>query len=235
MKKAFCSDCKGERNCNVHGEYIDYASDENVWERKEWLLLQCCGCEHVFVRTVGTFSEDYSYGVDDRTGETELIYDETTEFWPATAKRPRPQWFPAYCFEDEKLEGLHGVMTELYGALDHDLLRLAAAGVRTAFDLASEALGVHTALTFKQKLDALVDAGKINNLDKDRLETLTDAASASLHRGWAPAPSDISTMVDILKHFVHRWFIQPAIDQKLSERSAVLKRTVPPKLPRPKS
>ena len=75
----------------------------------------------------------------------------------------------------------------------------------------------------------------INGVDRERLETLTEAGSASMHRGWVPEPADLSTMVDILEHFVHRAFVAPALEQKLTEKSASLRKTVPARKPRTKS
>jgi hypothetical protein len=104
---------------------------------------------------------------------------------------------------------------------------LAAAGVRTAFDLASELLEVDAALTFKEKLDALVKSNRITSSDRVRLETLTEAGSASMHRGWIPEKSDLLTMVEILEHFIDQAFVTPALQKKLDDRSAKLKEIVP--------
>lgn len=61
IKKAHCANCKGSRNCDIRGEFDDGYSDEVVTGNTKWLILQCRGCETVFVQTVSTNSEDYDY------------------------------------------------------------------------------------------------------------------------------------------------------------------------------
>jgi hypothetical protein len=236
LKKAFCAECGGVRNCDIRGHTVEAWDDAGgmVWGKKDWFILQCRGCDHVFCQTIKIFSEDYGHEWDEAAQEDVVVYDETVTYWPAISKRKLPDWFAPMGFVGDTSDVLHDAMTELYVALNNDLMRLAASGVRTAFDLASELLGVDPALTFEEKLDALVSSGRINSVDRERLETLTEAGSASMHRGWAPAPSDLSTMVDILEHFVHRTFVVPALEDKLNEKSATLRKTVPARRPRKK-
>ena len=54
-----------------------------------------------------------------------------------------------------------GAPCEMYTrALDNDLPRLAAVGVRMIFDMAAELLQIEERLTFKQKLEALDTIGR---------------------------------------------------------------------------
>lgn len=188
----------------------------------------------MFCQTVKIFSEDFDHEWDPKTQQDVLVYDEVVAYWPAISKRKAPDWFAPAGFIGVH-DRLYEAMTELYVALDNDLIRLASAGVRTAFDIASELLDVNAELTFKEKLDELVASSRINAVDRERLEALTEAGSASMHRGWLPTSSDLSTMVEILEHFVHRTFVAPALEQKLTEKSASLRKTVPPRKPRRKT
>jgi Domain of unknown function (DUF4145) len=237
VKKAFCSECGGERNCDIKGSTVQSWDDAGgmVWGKTDRFILQCRGCERVFCQTVKIFSEEYSHEWNEAAQEDELVYDETIAYWPATSNRKTPDWFSPMGFAGDSEDRLHGAMRELYVALDNDLIRLSSAGVRTAFDVASELLEVDAELTFKEKLDELVASGRINGVDRERLEALTEAGSASMHRGWLPTPADLSTMVDILEHFVHRTFVTPALEKKLTEKSASLRKTVPARKPRKKS
>jgi hypothetical protein len=237
VKKAFCSQCGGERNCDIKGSAVESRDDSAgmVWGKTDWYILQCRGCEHVFCQTIKIFSEEYSHEWDEASQEDVVVYDETIAFWPAISKRKVPDWFSPMGFAGDSQNLLYDAMRELYVALDNDLVRLAAAGVRTAFDIASELLEVDADLTFKEKLDGLVTSGRINSVDRERLEALTEAGSASMHRGWVPSSSDLTTMVDILEHFAHRAFVAPALEQKLNEKSASLRKTVPARKPRKKS
>lgn len=115
-------------------------------------------------------------------------------------------------------------MQEVYAALDADLNVLAAMGMRIVFDKASGILGVDPALTFEEKLEALVDED-----DRARLETLVDAGSASAHRGWRPSTEDLDTMMDVLESFVHDAFVAPLRKKRLDRRLADIRANVPPK------
>ncbi|MGH9915345.1 MAG: DUF4145 domain-containing protein [Pyrinomonadaceae bacterium] len=118
-------------------------------------------------------------------------------------------------------------MTELYGALEGDLLTLAAIGVRTCFDVAAGLLKIDPSITFAQKLDKLVEAGHIGMLDRSRLATLVDAGSASAHRGWRPSSADVETMTDALEHFIHSAFVAPEEQNLLNAKLAKVKNNVP--------
>ena len=47
-QKAFCASCKGERNCEIKGHHRVTGSEGNYVWYKDWYLLVCCGCDHVF-------------------------------------------------------------------------------------------------------------------------------------------------------------------------------------------
>ena len=228
-RKAECSNCGGMRNCDILGMHSERVGDDNYQEDTTWYILKCRGCDQVFVQTVSTNSDDYDsfYEEDGSTGTT---HNETIKYWPALSKRKKPEWMSDYGIDGD----LNAAMVELYGALENDLRMLAATGIRTTYDIASELLGIDPSLTFAEKLDALVSSGRIGSLDKDRLETMVDAASASAHRGWRPMPNDLNTMMDVLEHFVHESFVTPALKTKLDAEAAKVKKTVPPKPPRAK-
>jgi hypothetical protein len=82
VKKAHCANCKGDRNCNIRGKFDYRYTDDVISGNTEWLILQCRGCETVFVQTVSTHSEDYDY-VDGPSGEPEIVANETISYWPA--------------------------------------------------------------------------------------------------------------------------------------------------------
>ncbi len=127
---------------------------------------------------------------------------------------------------------LDRALLELYGALDNDLRMLSGIGIRTAYDIASELLGIDSELTIAVKMDALVTNNKISALDRSRLETMVDVGSASAHRGWRPQPSDLATMMNVLEHFVYEAFVAPARKAKINEDADRVKKTVPPRRPR---
>ena len=58
-RKAQCAECGGMRNCDIHGLKEVVYADEHFSAVTTWYLLECRGCETVFVETVATNSEDY--------------------------------------------------------------------------------------------------------------------------------------------------------------------------------
>lgn len=242
IRKTFCSNCGGDRNCEIRGHHTQSGSEsDHYYWTTDWFILECRGCEHVFALTVSTNSEDvdYDYGPD---GEIVSFYPETLDFWPSRSKRDRPIWLSEIALDDVDTSPLEQSLSELYGALDNDLFSLAGIGVRTTFDIASELLGVDTSLTFAKKLDALVDGGHIGKADRSHVETLIDAGSASAHRGWRPTAGDLKTMMDVLEYFILSAFVEPERRKRRSEEVSRLKpppkpsRKAPePKAPEPKA
>jgi hypothetical protein len=220
--KAHCAECGGLRNCDVRGEWQKTDHDELVWFTTGWRILECRGCENVFLQTVLTCSEDYDHDEDGNISLNEVV-----RYWPAPSKRKRPEWMLETGINAENVEGLDVAMRELYGAMNSDLPMLSAIGIRTCFDVAATLLDVDPDLTFTSKLDELVVLGKIGTLDKDRLATLIDAGSASIHRGWTPKPDELNTMVDLLEHFVFDSFVAPARRRWLDEKARKLRANVP--------
>ncbi len=223
---AECASCGGPRKCDIHGHFLETGNDAYVSWRKDWFILQCRGCTYTFVQTVATNEEDYTEGYDEN-GEDDIQYTETLAFWPALSKRARPDWVGGFGPVELKMAPLHSALRELYSALEADLRMLAAVGIRTVFDVASELLGVETHLNFAQKLEKLVEMSHIGGVDQKRLSTLVDAGSAAAHRGWVPSASELDAMVDALEHFIERAFIAPIRQKALDERMADLRKGVP--------
>lgn len=230
VHKAECSKCGGVRNCDIRGKHTKSYDDEHFWSQTVWYILECRGCEDVFVKTVDTNSEEYdqAYSVDG-SGEVITTMVETIQYWPALSQRKEPEWMSEYGVDAENMRVLHAPLRELYGALNNDLRMLAAIGIRTVYDIASELLGIDPALGFGQKLDALLDGKHIGPLDKERLEVIVDAGSASAHRGWLPQLADLATMMDVLEHFINEAFFVPVRRKRLNEEALKVKGTVPPK------
>jgi hypothetical protein len=227
VKKAHCSKCGGERNCDIRGLHDERYVDENFDCCTSWHLLQCRGCEHVFVQTVYTNSEsiDWQYGPD---GETIGECEQTIRYWPALAKRKKPDWITSHGIDcEQNVRALDESLFELYGALNNDLTILAAIGIRTSFDIASELLGIAPELRFQEKLNELVKLGHIGMVDKDHLDALIDAGSASAHRGWQPTTEDLNTMMEVLENFLHVSFVAPKKQKHLQDKISKMRKTVP--------
>lgn len=224
--KANCARCGAPRNCAIRGAYDERGGEDEFRWQTTWQILQCCGCDYTFVRTIKTNEEDYDYGYD-QAGEEEIQYIERMSYWPSLLKRPHPDWMAEYGITELAITELDQPLVEIYRALNDDLYLLAGIGIRTAFDIASELLGIDSEKTFREKLDELVAAGRIRLTEREQLEILVDAGSASAHRGWRPKPDDLSTMMDILEHFIFEGFISPDRRQKLEAKAAKMKANVP--------
>ncbi|HEV2599967.1 DUF4145 domain-containing protein [Sphingopyxis sp.] len=225
-KKAGCSSCGGSRNCDVLGHFEQRGGDDFLSWITDWYLLRCRGCEHTFVQTVGTNSEDY-HDYYDEEGEHVTHHTETIGYWPALSKRQQPDWLGLISVKGADESILMSALAELYTALNNDLFMLAGIGIRTSFDAASELLGIDPEITFREKLNALVDGGHIGKLDLARLEALVDAGSASAHRGWKPNAEDLDTMMELLEHFLHEAFVTPEKRRRLDAKAAAVKGKVP--------
>jgi hypothetical protein len=123
---------------------------------------------------------------------------------------------------------LDSLFDEIYLALGNNMGVLAAIGIRTAFDRASELLGVPTSGGFAQKLAELAGSGRIGPYEMDALDALTDAGSAAAHRGWKPSPKELDVMMNIIEAFIQRTLI-------LDDAAKHLKQNVPEKQKRSKA
>lgn len=237
--RAHCSNCGGERNCEIRGHHPEKGGDENFDWQRDWYLLTCRGCDHVFAQTISTNSEDRD-DYYDHYGEHVTEYNETVETWPARSKRPIPDWFNnAHVQTDIKnISALNASIDELYRALDADLLVLSSIAIRTTFDIAAVLLGVKADLGFEKKIEALVNEGHIPEEEKENVGILVNAGSASAHRGWKPQPSDIDTLMSGLEDFIYNSMVLPARKRAQAAKLAALNASVPArpkKAARPKS
>jgi hypothetical protein len=215
--KGHCPKCGPHRTALIVKEHYEHWEHEEhgIWLDTYFRVLKCLGCEEVYVQKAQTFSEDIGYDDDD---------PEKIEFWPAPVKRERPSWHNALRMLDNRL---HSLLEETYVAYSADIRTLAAIGLRTTLDCATEKLQIDPAISFEEKLDELVSLGHIGKKNRESLTSLTDAGNAAAHRGWTPKPKELDTMLDILEHFLHHTFI-------LADRATDLKGNVPPKPKRKK-
>jgi hypothetical protein len=223
--KAHCKNCGDGRWAKVVGHYSKMEEDDQgygIWEKTDYRILRCAGCDEVFFQADSILSEEY----DPDNGE----YEHTIDHWPPINKirRERPQWLDKLSLVDRDL---HSLFSSVYVGLDNNIDVLAAIGVRTVFDRASELLEVDPAKGFAEKLSALVVAGKIGAEEKSILNILTDAGSAAAHRGWKPSQEQIDTMMAIIEGFLYRTFLLGKEAKKL--RAKIPKRQKRKKRVRP--
>ncbi|MCK9551239.1 DUF4145 domain-containing protein [Aquamicrobium sp.] len=234
--KAFCANCKGDRNCEIKGHHRVSDSDGRIDWWCDWYLLVCCGCDHVFAQSVASDSESYypvGYAPD---GSPEYELDEQIRSWPARFKRPRPSWLDKleHDIEHPKASDFSACLIQVYEALDHDLNILAAIGIRTSFDVASEILGVEPEKGFESKLAEMEKKSLITPSQRSDFEVLINAGNASAHRGWNPSFQDLDPLVDTLEHFINDTFVVPHLRKKAADGVAKVKTKVPVRNKKPK-
>lgn len=215
--KVNCPQCGGERNAAIVASHCDDWGNHMISGTTDYRVLKCCGCDFIFFQKDAINSEDLDYSYHPVTGETECEAIHTIHYWPALTKRRKPDWHLSnYDYQ------LGALFEDVYTALDNELSVLAAIGIRTVFDRASELLHIDPAITFKEKLDALLSQGKIGKDEQDALNVLIDAGSAAAHRGWKPTLKQLDTMMSIVESFLYRNFI-------LGESTKTLKSHIPAK------
>lgn len=218
--RGHCPSCGPERHANVQASHEEKWHDDelSLWGRDTYSILKCGGCDTIYVRHDSVFSEDVDYrrAAD---GSWEQYVAPNTSYWPAPARRKRPDWLGA--LEDEILRT---VLDEVYGALDADHRILAAIGARTSLDRAMTLLGV-TADSFPGKLKELETNGLVSARERDDLLVLTDAGSASAHRAWHPTAKNIDTIMSGMESFLHRTLV-------LGKEINAVKKDIPPRLSR---
>ena len=121
--------------------------------------------------------------------------------WPSPLKREPPSWITRLKPIDKQL---YDVFSSVYEALDHDLGVLAAIGLRTSFDRATDLLGIEPHLPFNQKLTALSDRKFISDTEKETLTVLVEAGNSAAHRAWTPNDDAFDTLMMIAEGFLQR-------------------------------
>lgn len=215
--KGICPACGPDRWAFIRGTFERTTHHEDMWASTTHRILQCAGCDEVYHQTDDVFSEDYTNSENPITGDVEWDYEHNIKYWPSPNKRQKPKWLPRLLSVDLELFKL---LEEVYAGLENNLDVLAAIGVRTTFDRGAELLGIDPSKTFQKKLDDLHAQGSIGVTERNALNVLTDAGSASAHRGWRPDSQHIQTLMEMIESFVHRNFV-------LIEDISVLKNAIP--------
>jgi hypothetical protein len=227
---AYCPTCKGDKRTQIIASVDEPFSDDHYSCLTKYRIIKCEGCEHIQFQTEFTDSEDIDQGYDE-SGQEYYEPIKKFEYYPPKPKRARPDWTESHASFSFTL--IH-MLDEAYSALNNDLPVLAAIALRTAFDASTEILGIHPALTFEEKLDALEKEQHIDVVQRKALGALTDAGSAAAHRGWLPTHEQLDTMFTIFEQYIHHSFVTSKQRKELEKRAAALAKKTPKKQKRPK-
>ena len=104
--RRYCPACGPGRYANVLASHKAPHEDEEtgIWSSTTSYMLECGGCKTVF------FQEEYMCSED--VGPDGL--EKLVTYYPAPAKRKRPEWFSLLDLE----AGLYRLLTGTYNALD---------------------------------------------------------------------------------------------------------------------
>lgn len=226
--RAQCPTCDGERVCFVHGHYEQRWDWSDGYHEMSGLndhrLLECRGCETVFYQCGKSNSEDWDVRRHPFTGEDEAFHPVTVITFPSAEKTPK-EW-PDWLLQQHRIEPrLSAILYEMYIARDSGSYILASIGLRTAFDRASELLGVAPEESFASKVNSLLSAGFVGQSEADALSVVADAGSAAAHRGWSPSEEEFDALLMALEHFLERNLVS-------GNRALAVKASIPPKPPR---
>jgi hypothetical protein len=219
--KTHCPRCGPATFSEVVAEFRSVEESAHEWFQTDFRTLRCCGCETIYFQRESKSSTDETYETDPETGQICSYYPGEVLYYPPRLKREHPEWSSQLMAVDPDL---YHLFSDIYTALNNDLNILAAIGIRTAFDRATELLSIDPKKSFVAKLDELVATGRIGSAEKEFLDILTDAGSAAAHRSWRPGDKDLGTMMTLIESFIHRTFL-------LSDAAKELKTKVPPRLP----
>ena len=198
--KASCRSCGESKNHalkhkeivpnDVHGALFD-----DIYE-----VLQCMGCGRIVIRYI--FSEP---------GNTVTNPKSRTVYFPPITFRKKPEW------TKELDETFQDILDQIYVAIQNDLNRLAAMGVRALLEYLMLSRNGDKG-TFGTNLEALSDSGDIGISQKDTLKVVLDTGSATIHRGYSPSITDVISILDITELVLRDVFINRRAMEQLKQR-----------------
>ena len=115
-------------------------------------------------------------------------------------------------------------MEEVYVAVDHGLVVLAAIGARTLLDRAMLLKVKDPKNGFQGKLAAMVAAGHMGREEKDKFLVIADAGSAAAHRAHVPSAKTLDSVLTAVEALLYRLYVLPGevkeVEASTPKRSA---------------
>lgn len=142
-----------------------------------------------------------------------------TTYYPPAILRNEPGWMVKWWISSG--QGGNAAITicrEVYRALQNEQPHLAVMGVRAVLELVMVEKVGSDQQSFGKNLDSLYEAGHVSRLQKDRLKSVLDVGSATIHRGHTPSKEDINTCVDIMEHVIESLYIHEDDVKRMAER-----------------
>jgi hypothetical protein len=199
--RSYCSICDRDQNSKVISEH-DHVTPNDIRATITYRIVGCLGCSGVSLN-IKLIDPGAWHNVENGGFMLVMMTGKDFTFPPKLHRRP-PKWLEDVATQDNILGGL---LYEIYATLNMSCHVLAAVGLRTVFDRASELLGVNADLPFARKLDQLFSGGWIGETERELLGVLVDAGSAAAHRGWRPNIENLDSLFEVMEPFLRRAFL----------------------------
>ena len=205
----YCNQCRRSTNQELVGIHMQNMQ-EDIGPDLVYEMLKCCGCNAVTMRVTR------ESGIDD-------MPPTIIERYPPAIARRIPYWMEMKDSESPPLElyllppDVALLMKEIYIAVQNDLRRLAAMGIRAAIEtIMKEKIGEDA--KFNVLMDKFQKAGYLSTREYGSLGTIIEAGHAATHRAWEPTDSDIATLLDITEAIIEKVYFHEARAQSLDKR-----------------
>jgi hypothetical protein len=191
IRRCFCNPCGRETDHDVvwRNVRVEESPSEEFFEI-ELLALQCGGCKECTML--------------ERVQEVSGFHDVIERYEPPRLWRRPPDWLRSLQFDDPDLKEL---LDEVYSATNEKQVRLLSMGVRSALDyVMTKILGADLG-NFSAKLDEMVNRNHITSRQRENLETVIDAGSASTHRSFKPPQELLDEMLAVMENIIRDHYI----------------------------
>ncbi len=208
--------------CGINTDQIVLHEETSTWNDEDancdggtaLQMVKCAGCKTISMRSVSWHSE-----FTDDYGAPQLDISP----FPPSAFRKVPAWHSDLQLRIPNEKTISQLLSEIYVALQYDLLRLAAMGIRSLLEhIMIDKIGDKG--SFGKNLTAFFNAGHISQVQKGIIEPVLDAGHASIHRGFRPNPETLIQLIEISESLVHVLYIQ-------GHQAAAIKAVTPKRKP----
>jgi len=220
---ALCPNCDGIRKCKIYGQVLknwDF-EDGRAYGSNLFMLLECRGCETVFLHITSENSEDWDF--DRVDGEDIMFLNQRVQVFPSIIAEVS---YPDWVWKLGKIDlQLSEIVKQIIEAENKELITLASIGLRTAFERTAEVLSIHPGLSLHDKVAALKDEGFIGDTEAHLLLTVASVGNAAAHRGWAPSRDEFTSLFSCIENFIKRNLLSKRNLEEINKK-------IPPKVPR---
>lgn len=204
--KVHCNTCAGSTNhILLHKVSTEWDDPEyNINGGDVYSTLQCAGCDGIKLRHRNWFSEED---------------EDTVTFFPPAIFRKKPDWLNQFWVQlDVENAFVYSRLDEIYVALQHDLVALAAMGIRSLLERIMITKVGQDFGTFARNSTEFEKLGYLSKKQHERLDAILDAGHATIHRAFEPSKADIITLVDLTEHIVETVYLHESQVEQLKMR-----------------